>query len=179
VKKFNILNILVLGTLILSSLASIGCDTRKTYGTTQVPGSTQETSVIEEVKWNLSEAVMPTPEFGSQDIPGSEIDSTLTVDQTEAQLQITGDMSGLNKNTSYTVFFAKGYTIDTGYPGLFTNKVAPFAFITDTGGVYNWTFIVPDADFPGPGTYALSIWVSETGSNTTVLISDIFNVTIK
>jgi len=36
--------------------------------------------------------------------------------------------------------------------------------------------LLVDADFPGPGTYSLSVWINEAGA--TMLISDVFTVTV-
>ena len=178
-KRLTLLLILVLVILIVSSLTFFGCSVGRSPITTQASMSTQITSSIKQVKWNLSGTVMPQPEYGSRDVSGEQKVSVLTVDQTEQQVQITGEMSALNKNTSYTVLLANGYTPKTVFPGLFTNKVITFTFTSDPTGAYRWTFILLNNDFPGPGTYTLSIWIKETDTNTIVLISDNFDFTIK
>ena len=174
-KGFTFSVMLVLVVLIVSSLTLFGCSIEGTTTTT----ATQTLSVINEVKWNLSGAVMPQPKYGLRDISGSEKVSVLTVVQTEKQIQITGEMSNLSRDTLYAVLLAKGYTPNTAYPGLFTDKIGNFTFMSTLGGSYRWTFIIFNTDFPGPGTYTLSIWINDTVTNTTILISDNFDVTIK
>ena len=169
---------LILVMLILIAIGLFGCGIQQSAITTRASTYSPITPIIKEVKWNLSGTVMPQPEYGSGDILNSDKESVLTIDQTDTQVQITGDMSGLNKNTTYSVLLANGYAPNTVYPGLFTNKVPAFTFLNDPTGVNHWTFILLNADFPGPGTYTLSVWINESGTNTTVLISDNFAVTI-
>lgn len=64
----------------------------------------------------------------------------------------------------------------TGWPGLFTSTVPPFTFTTDAYGAGSWHVNLRDANFPGPGTYALSVWINEAGL--TMLISDTFDVVV-
>ena len=71
----------------------------------------------------------------------------------------------------------KTHTGDSGWPGLFTSTVQPFTFTTDANGAGSWHVNLTAADFPGKGTYQLSIWINEAGA--TMLISDTFSVTIK
>jgi len=65
----------------------------------------------QKVAWNLSAAVMPVPPYGLRDIPGSDTASKLIVNQPNGntEVTITGAMNGLNPNTTYTVYLAKGY----------------------------------------------------------------------
>jgi len=153
----------------------ISCGVQQSTAVTQ----TDVTANIQTVQWNQSEAIMSKPERGSQDISGADKASVLTVDQTEKQFQITGEMSNLGKKTSYTVLLAKSYTPKTDFPGTFTDKITAFPFTTSQDGASNWTFIVYNTDFPAPGKYTLSVWIQETASNTKVLASNNFDVTIK
>lgn len=70
----------------------------------------------------------------------------------------------------------KTHTGDTGWSGLFTGTVQPFTFITDAYGAGSWHVNLRDTNFPGPGTYDLSVWINESGG--TMLISDNFDVVI-
>jgi hypothetical protein len=60
----------------------------------------------ENVPWNLSGAVMPSPPWGLSDIPGSDSASKLIVNQPNGNVEVTvtGVMNGLNPNTVYTVY---------------------------------------------------------------------------
>lgn len=134
----------------------------------------------QKVDWNLSAAVMPVPPYGSRDIPGSDTASKLIVNQPNGAIEvtITGAMNGLNPNTTYTVYLSNGYTpyVDTGWPGLLPG-VSEFTFTTDSEGEGSWHVNLRDADFPGgPETYTLSVWINETSSNKTMLISGNFKV---
>lgn len=164
--------------LIFSSIILIGCS-REQAPKNQESIYSQIVSTIKKVMWNLSGAVMPIPEYGSQDMSGSEKTSALIVYQTDTQVQITGEMSGLRKNTSYSVITAKGYIPKTAYPGPFSSEIKPFTFMTDTGGECLWTFIMFSDDFGSSGKYRLSIWINEATSNETVLISDNIDISIK
>lgn len=62
----------------------------------------------------------------------------------------------------------------SGWPGLFTANVQPFTFATDESGAGSWHVNLRDADFPGPGTYPLSVWINAAGR--TILISEPFTV---
>lgn len=68
---------------------------------------------------------------------------------------------------------AKTYTGSTGWPGLFSANVPAFTFVTDEFGAGSWHVNLKDADFPGLGTYPLSVWIN---SGATILISDTFKV---
>ena len=65
----------------------------------------------------------------------------------------------------------------TGWPGLFTSTVPAFTFTTDEFGAGSWHINLRDSDFPGPGTYTLSVWINEGGK--TILISDNFTVVVE
>jgi len=67
----------------------------------------------------------------------------------------------------------KTHTGSTGWPGLFTDTVQPFTFVTDAYGSGSWHINLTDANFTGPGTYTLSVWINV---GATILISDNFNV---
>jgi hypothetical protein len=179
VKRLTFFGIIVIVILIVNSFTFFSCSIEQSPTTTESEISSQTTSIIKEVKWNLSGTVMPKPKYGSQDILDSERASLLTMNQTEKQVQITGEMSGLRRNTSYNVLLAKGYTPKSIYPGLFTDKIDTFTFISTPDGLFRWTFIIFKTDFPGPGTYTLSVWINETTTNVTILISDNFDITIK
>lgn len=68
------------------------------------------------------------------------------------------------------------HTGNTGWSGLFTNTIQPFKFMTDEDGSGSWHFNMKDANFPGPGSYTLSVWVNAPGA--TILISDNFHVEV-
>lgn len=71
---------------------------------------------------------------------------------------------------------AVNHTGDIGWTGLFTSTVQPFTFTTDEFGAGSWHINLQDADFPGPGTYELSIWIDT--ADATLLISDTFGVVV-
>ena len=289
---------LIVLTLILG-LVLTGCSLLSNVG--QVP-ATSQTKVkpdgnlagAEEVPWNLSGAVMPSPPWGSSDITGSDTASKLIVNQPNGntEVTITGVMNDLNPNTTYTVILSNEYTKFTGwsvvgdwslrwvvngggtydhdmfitvqddgffsgtagypaggpytvnevvtgtigvttsgsvtihitqppgsynsdstgtidyidgkmsgtwtdiignvgtfstlsgnatgidggstkYPGKF-NYYPTFTFMTDAFGSGSWHINLRDDDFPGPGTYTLSVWIN----NVSILISDTFQVTV-
>jgi len=93
-----------------------------------------------------------------------------------------GTMSGTWSNPaqsgtwSSTAGVATYTMIGSGWPGLFTSTVPPFTFITDEYGSGSWHINLRDSDFPGPGTYTLSVWINEAGG--TMLISDNFSVVV-
>jgi len=66
--------------------------------------------------------------------------------------------------------------VGKGWPGLFTGTIQPFTFTTDEYGSASWHLNLRDNDFPGPGTYTLSVWINEAGG--TMLISDNFPVVV-
>jgi hypothetical protein len=66
-------------------------------------------------------------------------------------------------------------TVGNGWPGLFYNQQT-FTFTTDENGAGSWHLNLRNSDFPGLGTYALSVWINEAGR--TVLISDNFDVVV-
>jgi len=88
-----------------------------------------------------------------------------------------GSMSGTSPwewhTTSGAATLASG---STGWPGLFTSTVPAFTFTTDEFGAESWHINLRDSDFPGAGTYTLSVWINEAGL--TMLISDTFNVIV-
>lgn len=69
------------------------------------------------------------------------------------------------------------HTGDTGWPGLFTSTIQPFTFVTDESGEGSWHVNMKASNFPGPGTYLLSVWINEAGA--TMLISDTFEVVVE
>jgi len=133
----------------------------------------------EEVVWNLSGDVMPPP-YGDHNIPGSDTASKLIVNQPNGntEVTITGVMNGLNPDSEYIVYLSKPWEPgDTWWNGLFTDTVQPFNFTTDAYGAGSWHINLVDSDFPGPGTYALSVWIN-TWDDWTLLISDNFQVVV-
>jgi hypothetical protein len=63
------------------------------------------------------------------------------------------------------------HTGDTGWPGLFTDKVQPLTFITNDKGLGKWKIELKAGDYTGT---KFSVWINNGG---TLLISD--NATIK
>lgn len=82
--------------------------------------------------------------------------------------------SGTWESVSGSAIF-QGY-VGTGWSGLFTSTIPPFTFTTDEYGAGSWHINLRDSDFPGPGTYTLSVWINEAGG--TMLISNNFSVTV-
>ncbi|MBN1367672.1 MAG: hypothetical protein JW967_07080 [Dehalococcoidales bacterium] len=70
----------------------------------------------------------------------------------------------------------KTHTGNTGWPGLFTSTVPAFTFSTDSYGEGSWHINLTGDNFPGPGSYCLSVWINEAGR--TILISDTFQVIV-
>ena len=66
-------------------------------------------------------------------------------------------------------------TVGNGWPGLF-NNLETFTFMTDEFGAGSWHFNLKNDDFPGSGTYDLSVWINKGGS--TILISENFEVVV-
>lgn len=73
----------------------------------------------------------------------------------------------------------KTHTGDIWDHGLFTSTVPPFNFTTDAYGAGSWHLNLINTDFPGPGTYTLSVWINEAEPGLTMLISDTFQVTVE
>mgnify|MGYP001768376835 CR=1 FL=1 len=98
------------------------------------------------VDWNLSADVAPVPPYGSRDIPGSDTASKLIVNQPNGnnEVVITGVMKDLHSNTTYTVYMSKGYTPKSSWPGLFTQTIPPFTFVTDEYGTASWHLNLTD-----------------------------------
>lgn len=65
-------------------------------------------------------------------------------------------------------------SIGWGWSGLF-NGLPTFTFTTDEYGHASWHFNLKDTDFPGAGTYMLSLWINR---GYTILISDNFSVIV-
>lgn len=97
---------------------------------------------------------------------------------------VTGSMSGTwtsntgQSGTWQSIAGAASYKGDvgTGWSGLFTATVPSFTFTTDEYGSGSWHVNLRDSDFPGPGTYSLSVWINEAGY--TILVSDNFQVLV-
>lgn len=67
-------------------------------------------------------------------------------------------------------------TVGNGYPSLFPGQDT-FTFLTDEYGAGSWHFNLKNDDFPGPGSYDLSVWINKPGA--TILISDNFTVVVE
>jgi hypothetical protein len=111
------------------------------------------------IPWHLSGAVMPVApngEYGTIDIPGSDIVSKLIVSQPNGntEVTITGVMNGLNPSTTYTVDLSNGYTPYTPISVLGTWKWVAM-------GIYTHDLIIdkqnPDGSFSGYG----GLWAGE------------------
>ena len=66
-------------------------------------------------------------------------------------------------------------TVGNGYPGLFSGQET-LTFTTDESGAGSWHFNLKNDDFPGSGSYDLSVWINKGG---TILISDNFEVVVE
>jgi len=75
--------------------------------------------------------------------------------------------------STQTGFVVKTGTGSTGWPGLFSSRITPFTFTTNSKGSANWHIKMKHGDFIGKGPYELSVWINEGG---TMLISDVFTV---
>jgi hypothetical protein len=105
------------------------------------------------IAWNLSADVMPAPPYGSRDIPGSDTASKLIVNQPNGAVEVTltGVMKGLDPNSLYQVFLAKGYEPYGGWNVIGTWKLR-FVF----GSNYDhdtWIDVQTDGTFSGTGAY--------------------------
>lgn len=95
----------------------------------------------------------------------------------------TGSMAGTWIDTgipisSGTITSLAGHATG-GYSGLLNpSSVPPFTFTTDAYGAGSWHVNLVDADFPGAGTYTLSVWINDNSIPATVLISNNFPVTV-
>jgi hypothetical protein len=155
-KKLIYLIIIVL----ISSLVLGGCTLLSNIS--QVPATEQTKAKpagnlagAEKVPWNLSGAVMPVPIWGLSDIPGSDTASKLIVNQPNGntEVTITGAMNGLNKNTTYKVILANGYTKFTGW-----NVVGEWSlrWVINGGGAYDHDMFITfqaDGSFTGWAGY--------------------------
>ena len=79
----------------------------------------------------------------------------------------TGEWATTSGTASYTM-------ITGGWSQQFGNTV-PFTFTTDEFGAGSWHINLRYADFDGPDTYKLSVWINVGG---TLLISDNFTVDV-
>ena len=82
---------------------------------------------------------------------------------------------GQSGSWSSTTGGATQETVGNGYPGLLPGQQT-FTFLTDEFGAGSWHFNLKNEDFPGPGTYDLSVWINKPGA--TILISDNFQVIV-
>ena len=103
-----------------------------------------------------------------------EAEGTISSDGT-----ITGTWGNTSQGSGHPWYSISGnaiktHTGDDWYTGLFTNTIPPFTFVTDADGSGSWHINLRDNDFPGPGTYTLSVWIN----NGTILISDNFTVVV-
>lgn len=103
-KIMKIMKKIILSTIIIVSLLA-------TVGVIFAVKPVGNLSGAIKVPWNLSREVMPVPPYGSRDIPGSDTASKLIVNQPNGAIEvtITGEMNGLNPNTTYTVYLSKTY----------------------------------------------------------------------
>ena len=169
--------------LLILGLVLTGCSLLSNLG--QVPATEQmkvkptgNLAGAEEVPWNLSGAVMPSPPWGLSDIPGSDIASKLIVNQPNGAVEVavTGVMKGLKENTEYTVFPANAWSTSdkwniTGYWEL--------EFLLN-GGIYDHYMTVTFQDmytgeFSGTG-HNSHIWDIK---GTSKVEGDIINLDIK
>jgi hypothetical protein len=138
-------------------------------------------SITETVKGNI-DVMSGYVTFHSEYNNGYWYDATGTIAS-------DGTMSGTWGNTiqgyGYTWSSISGratktHTGDTSWPGLFTDRVPPFTFITDEYGSGSWHINLRDSDFPESQQsqqYTLSVWINEAGA--TILISDNFSVQVE
>jgi len=102
----------------------------------------------------------------------------------------TGTISGGNISGSWsdtigdsgswnnTLGTANKELIGDGWERLFYNQKT-FTFMTDDYGAGSWHINLRDADFPGLGTYTLSIWINNNAFPATILVSNNFQVTVE
>lgn len=110
----------------------------------------------EEVPWNLSGTVMPSPPWGLVDIPGSDTASKLIVNQPNGntEVAITGVMNGLLPNHEYKVYPSQAWsTCDKWY------IVGDWSLRFVIGGDYDHEMTVTfqnmyTGDFSGTGYYS-------------------------
>lgn len=127
---------------------------------------------------------------GTIDVMGEDVEFHVVYNNgywldAEGTIASDGTMSGTWGNTgqgyghdwlSISGSAVRTHTGDDYWTGLFTGTVPPFTFTTDEYGAGSWHLNLRDSDFPGPGTYALSVWINEAGA--TMLISDSFDVVV-
>jgi len=131
------------------------------------------------VEWNLSGDVMLVPPdgpYGTRDIPNSDSESDLIVNQlVEGIVKIICDMRGLRPKFRYRLAVCKEYTPHSKiWPGNFYN-ISPEPFDTDSEGCGVMEFNLRSNNFPNPGVHTLSMWLNLHPGNT-LLISDNFKV---
>jgi hypothetical protein len=68
----------------------------------------------------------------------------------------------------------KTYTGGTGWPGLFTDTIQPFTFMTDELGSGSWHLNLREENIADTESQELSVWINDGG---TLLVSDVFQVT--
>ncbi len=144
-KRFIFPAIAIASLLVLAGVASAATPIGKWAG-------------AQEVKWNLSGAVMPVPPYGSQDIPGSDKASKLFVNQHQPydkiDVGVTGVMNDLLPDTTYTVYISGPYTayVPADLTGSYTVMYA-----VNGGGpnpsLYDMTLTKSggSGDYPSPG----------------------------
>lgn len=89
---------------------------------------------------------------------------------------LCGDLSSSGTLTTLTGQATATHSGDVYWTGQFGNTV-PFTFTTDDSGSGSWHVNMRASDFPGTGTYTLSVWVNNE-AGVTILISDPFSVTV-
>ena len=109
---------------------------------------------------------------------GYEYWYTVTGEISKRGTMMSGTWIDIRDNTgTFSSLYGAATSINGGstwYTGLFTNTIQPFTFVTDADGSGSWHVNLRDSDFPGPGTYTLSVWIN----NGTILISDNFEVVV-
>jgi len=139
--------------------------------------------------WPLSKVLEPTypytEEIFTEVLAGNQMTFTVTYQGPYAegsQYTVTGDIQSngsVIRNTPWHWETSPGTVIpedgSKGWPGLFTDTVPPFTFVTDDYGMANWHINLTEED-SGVGTNKISIWINRGG---TLLISDPFEVTFE
>jgi hypothetical protein len=118
-------------------------------------------------------------------ITGDDISMTIDYDGSSYYVDVVGTiasdgtMSGtwgnLGQSGTWCSSSGNAVMVGNGWPRLFPGQ-GTFTFTTDEYGTGSWHFNLKNDDFPGPGDYALSIWINKSGR--TILISNNFEVVV-
>lgn len=135
-------------------------------------------------EWNVSDVVITGNTFSFTST--YTVGAVGTIMHMSGTIATDGSLSGIwddnyaggRTGTWYTTsgVATKTHTGDMGWPGFFTSTVPAFTFTTNNKGVGEWHLNLAKDDFPGPGTFTLSVWVNEAGG--TMLISDNFTLNL-